>query len=386
MLHRTRCAALLLGAALGALGQPPSPPFPSPARPAPTFSWATIPLAFHGANTSGLYDAAAIAQLSRYQMVTLEKWYTPCGSQHPGQSGPDCAVEDKMFATFAQLKAAAARDGRNLTTLLYLNTMFDFAFYRLNGIVEAREAAGEHMLLRDEHGTVVRLCNDGAHYCNVAFFDHSLDRVRALWMEAVRNATVAGSVDGVFGDHASQLISPGGGGGAPATLCNGTPRLCYNFSDDFAAAFNAGHAWLVNATQDYLSRLPGAGPVIDGPFGAYNADPCDYASLRARVLAGQAGGAAFVIEASAGGCAPDESCMANFLCAAEEFTYLACLSSGPVLPPFLPEYARALGAPTGPPVEAGGIVTRSFRSSAGETTARVDLASGKGTIAWASAA
>jgi hypothetical protein len=294
-------------------------------------------------------------------------------------------VEDKMFATFAQLKAAAASDGRNLTTLLYLNTMFDFAFYRLNGIVEAREAAGEHVLLRDEHGTIVQLCNDGDHFCNVTFFDHSLESVRALWMEAVRNATTSGSTDGVFGDHASQLITPGGGGGAPATLCNGRPRLCWNFTDDFAAAFNLGHAWVVNATQDMLSRLPGAGPIIDGPYGAYNVSPCNYTSLRERVLAGRAGDAAFVIEASAGGCTPDESCMANFLCAAEEYTYLSCLSSGPVLPPFLPEYARALGAPTGPPVEAAGVVTRSFRSSAGLTTARVDLASGAGTIAWAGA-
>jgi len=380
-------AALLLGAALGASAQPPSPPFPAPARPAPTFSWATIPLAFHGANTSGLYDAAAVAQLSRYNMVTIEKWYTPCGAQHPSQSGPDCDVEDKMYATFAQLKASASGDGgRNLTTILYLNTMFDFAFYRLNGIVEAREAAGERLLLRDERGAVVRLCNDGDHYCGVSFFDHSLESMRALWMEAVRNATASGSVDGVFGDHATQRITPGGGGGAPATLCNGKPLQCWNFTDDFAAAFNLGHAWLVNATQDMLSRLPGAGPIIDGPYGAYDTSPCNFTSLRARVLAGRAGDAAFVIEASAGGCTPDESCMANFLCAAEEFTYLSCLSSGPVLPPFLPEYGRALGAPTGPPVEAAGVVTRSFRSSAGLTTARVDLASGSGTIAWAAGA
>ena len=380
-------AAVILSAPLAA-AQPPTPPFPRPARPAPAFSWATIPLAFHGANTSGPYDAAGVAQLSRYQMVTLEKWYTPCGAQHPDMSGPDCDVEDRMFATFAQLKAAAAAaagGGRNLTAIMYFNSMFDFAFYKFNGLVEALEVAGERILLRDAFGEVVRLCNDGNHYCNVTFYDHSSARVRALWMEALRNATLSvGAVDGVFADHASQSIVPGAGGGAaPATLCNGRPWRCFNFTNEFAAAFNAGHDWLINATQDMLSRLPGAGPVIDGPYGAYNVNACNYTTLRARVLAGRAGAGAFVIEASDGGCSPDESCMANFLCAAEPFVYLSCLSSGPVLPAFLPEYGRALGAPTGAPVEAGGLVTRSFQSSAGLTVVRVNLTSGAGTIEWA---
>ena len=261
--------------------------------------------------------------------------------------------------------------------------MFDFAFYRFNGLIEALEAAGERLLLRDEGGQVVQLCNDGDHYCNVSFFDFSDAHMRSLWMEAMRNATLSvGAVDGVFADHAAQSIEPGRAG-EPATLCNGTPQQCFNFTNDFAAAFNAGHAWLVNATQDMLSRLPGAGPVIQGPYGSWDVDACSYETLRPRVLAGQAGTGPFVIEATKGGCAPDESCMANFLCAAEEYTYLGCLSSGPVLPPFLPEFSRALGAPTGPPVESGGFVTRSFQSSAGLTVASVNLTSGVGSIAWA---
>ena len=48
-----------------------------------------------------------------------------------------------------------------------------------------------------------------------------------------------------------------------------------------------------------------------------------------------------------------------------------------------PLFSRALGAPTGPPVESGGFVTRSFQSSAGLTVASVNLTSGVGSIAWA---
>jgi hypothetical protein len=67
----------------------------------------------------------AVKQLSRYAMVTLEKWYTPCGSQGPTQAGPKCDVEDKFFTTFRQLKALNPA----ITTVMYWNSMFDFAFY-----------------------------------------------------------------------------------------------------------------------------------------------------------------------------------------------------------------------------------------------------------------
>jgi hypothetical protein len=142
---------------LFSLSHAQTPPVPDPSRPAPFFSWSVVPRAFHGANESGMFDAAGVAALSNYSMVTLEKWYTPCGSQMPHQSGPDCAVEDKMYTTFRELKAINPAH----TNILYLNSMFDFAFYRLNGIIQDREAAGEKLLLRDMHGTLVQLCNDG---------------------------------------------------------------------------------------------------------------------------------------------------------------------------------------------------------------------------------
>ena len=156
-----------------------------PAFPSPYFSWDTIPLAFHGANRARMYNDAEVAQLARYSMVTLEKWYTPCGAQGPDQAGPECDVEAKMFETFRAIKAANA----NVTTLFYLNSMFDFSFYHLHGLMLARELAGERALLRDVNGTLVELCNDGNVYCNITTFDWSVPEVAALWTEAVVNAT-----------------------------------------------------------------------------------------------------------------------------------------------------------------------------------------------------
>lgn len=99
------CVGALALLALLPFSASQSPPVPSPARPAPFFSWDVVPRAFHGANQSGMFGPEGVTALANYSMVTIEKWYTPCGAQMPNQSGPDCAVEDKMFQTFRALKA-----------------------------------------------------------------------------------------------------------------------------------------------------------------------------------------------------------------------------------------------------------------------------------------
>jgi hypothetical protein len=329
-MHSMLLAALFALLPLCPLGQP-APPVPSPARPAPFFSWATVPRAFHGANRNRTFSAEDVQALANYSMVTIEKWYTPCGSAHPAQSGPSCAVEDKMFSVFLQLKALQPLH----TNILYLNSMFDFAFYRLNGIILAREAAGEKLLLRDMHGTLVRLCNDGNVYCNVTNFDWTVPAMLDLWLEAVTNATTAGGVDGIFADHLQSNIGDEAVDGVPQ-LCNGKGELrtCYNFTVEFAAAFNAAHAWLGNKTQDMLAKLPGKAPVVDGPYSSWAYPACDYARLRAAVEAGRAGGAPYVLEATHGDdCTASDSCIANFLAAAEEYT---CVGARPPPRPPLP--------------------------------------------------
>ena len=54
----------------------------------------------------GLYNAATVATLAKYQMVTIEKWYTACGGEHPKQAGPECDVEASMYQTFGEIKAS----------------------------------------------------------------------------------------------------------------------------------------------------------------------------------------------------------------------------------------------------------------------------------------
>ena len=227
---------------------------------------------------------------------------------------------------------------------------------------------------------------------DVTNFDWSKKAARDLWTAHVVNATKIGGVDGIFADHASAMLEPNpkevpsglpalcnGHGAWNSTALNGTGagRRCWEFTQEFAEAFNAGHAWIVNHTQDVLASF--GGPVIDGPYGVYNTDVCDFETMRAAVALGQSGAGPFVIEASKGGCTPDASCIASYLLAAEEFTYLGCLHDEPQLPQY-PDLARPLGPPKGPAVQAeDGTWSRSFAHG---VVARWYPNASKGTVQW----
>jgi hypothetical protein len=274
-------ALLQLGTTVVSAQQLELAPAIIPAAPKPYFSWDTIPTAFHGANRSGLYTDEAVRQLSKHQMVTIEKWYTPCASQGPAQGPASCFVEHKIEHVLGRIKVLQPK----LTGILYLNSMFNFAFYHLNGLLEEAEAAGQHSFLRDETGKVISLCNDGDMYCNITTFDWTQPHVRDLWMQAITNATATGYVDGIFADHSAQehiQIGAGTNGQKANQLCNGVAhkgRTCYNFTDDFKASFNSWHTWATNKSQDLLSKTTG-GPVICGPLAVYGHDMCDFDGLR----------------------------------------------------------------------------------------------------------
>ena len=76
-----------------------------PKHPSPNWSWDTIPLSLHGAVKTRSFTTEEIKHLAKYDMYTAEKWYTPCGSQGPTQSGPSCAMESKTEALYKQIKA-----------------------------------------------------------------------------------------------------------------------------------------------------------------------------------------------------------------------------------------------------------------------------------------
>jgi len=323
-----------------------------------------------------MYNAETVEVLAKhYSLVAIEKWYTPCGAQGPIQSGPECDVESKFATTFGQIKAI----NPNVTTIMYFNTMFNFNMFNFAGRMAELEAAGTRALLRDKHGELVLLCNDGNVFCNVTTFDLTQPVVLKLWLEHLVNATVSGHVDGVFADHATHDLLPLS---APQ-LCNGafSKRRCYDFDPDFAARFNANHQWLVNKTQDILAPL--GGPAINGPYASYRFDACHFDTIRRHVQAGRNGSGPYVLEPTwNGGCNPDDSCLAAFLLAATEYTYLGCFDDIVEFPKY-PNLARPLGPPLSDAVLGpDNVWTRTFTFGA---TARWYPNLNRGTMQWSRA-
>merc|ERR1712046_471204 len=84
----------------------PLAPHVTPKPPNPNWNWNRIPTSFHGAVKGRTFNDTEVARLARYQMVTIEKWYTPCASAGPPhQSGPECAVELKIEKLFGRIRA-----------------------------------------------------------------------------------------------------------------------------------------------------------------------------------------------------------------------------------------------------------------------------------------
>ena len=300
-------------------------------------------------------------------MVTIEKWYTPCASQGPTQGSPSCYVEHKIESALHRIH----RINPNVTGVMYLNSMFDFAFYNLHGRMEALERDSHGTIkafLRDEDGELLSLCNDGDGYCNITTFNWVEPTVRALWLEAVDNATSSGDIAGIFADHSAQeniQIGAKSNGQKSNQLCNGVAgkgRRCYNFTQTFKDSFNSWHTWMTNFSQDVLSKRTN-GPVICGPSATYGTDACDFNAVRrAQSRPGHT-----VTEVRAEGCNPSTSCLAAYLAAANEGTYLLCMASE------MPDHEWAtwkLGAPDGPAQESSkgsNVWTRTFASGANVT-------------------
>jgi len=87
----------------------PRAPVMIPQKPVLYWSWDRIPTSFQGAQKDRAFNDAEVQRLAQYQMLTLEKWYTPCASQGPTQGGPSCDVEDKTLQLYALTKAISPK-------------------------------------------------------------------------------------------------------------------------------------------------------------------------------------------------------------------------------------------------------------------------------------
>ena len=149
----------------------------------PPFSWDTIPVFYHSSNQSGDFSHNALKTITKFSMVTIEKWQAYDIKQVDD--------EDAMVVAMRQIK----KMNSNVATYFYMNSFKE----RPEMTRMARQADGNNYLLEDEHGNKVKN-NQGFHV-----FDLSKQVVRKWWQDTCLNATKASSGDGCFCDSSQRI-------------------------------------------------------------------------------------------------------------------------------------------------------------------------------------
>ena len=199
----------------------------------PRHDWSTIPVFAHIANGTGDLNDGALATLSRFALVTIDKFQGPCA--YSADAGWWCAEED---AILRQLRAIKERNPR-VVGLTYYNSVLDFEQFTIH---RAWDAAPELRLRKNDSAATPVQVSGGGKVSYV--FDHSQAAARALWqrfcVEQIRRAPTV--IDGCFIDRAFQGEPPSDGVD-PAVW----------------AAWQAGH---VAAVEGLQARVAAHGPVI----------------------------------------------------------------------------------------------------------------------------
>ncbi len=192
-------------------------------------------------------------------MAVIEKWEGPCWSQCVQNKTkgvpcePSCDTASYQLATIRAIKAINPR----VSTVFYLNTLYDFETYHLYGELEA---AGGNM--RDVHGRQVGLEQDGGMpACPVYDFANSSVVDRFLSYHKALVAT--GLVDGTFPDKSNAFAMRN------ASLW----QIC---ESPHGATPGGSHAWAdmcaVISPEQANDYNVGRERVLDGLFDIYGAD------------------------------------------------------------------------------------------------------------------
>ena len=222
---------------------------------APDLSLDTVPIGYFGGNAAHR-EQPNIDMLAKCRLVMLEKWeghcWQDCLAQGPGSGPcqPSCNAEGSIMDTMRRIKAVNPK----VSTVMYLNTLLAFPFYALVGKYQAANA-----LTRDSvTNKPIAIRNDNGME---GIFVWGFDTVEGqqLYLDAIRNYTYSGVVDGFFGDKWNKGATPiernrpDGGW----EICN---KECGNVSAQQGRQWNQGKAKVLKAATQYVG---------DGPYFSY---------------------------------------------------------------------------------------------------------------------
>ena len=319
----------------------------------PQFSWDTLPVFFHSANTSGQYSQEALKIIAKFQMATIEKWM--------GSDVPNIDNEDEMVMAMKAIKQVNPK----ISTYFYMNSYIDTPL-----MTRMHREIQQHpdYYLRDDNGDLVTAPN-GANA-----FDLSKLEVRQWWQNFCLNATKFANGDGCY--------------------CDSSQRENITFHPRLSQAKH--EAWaegMLNLTGDVQKALGNdnllIGKVAGQPYVKavqiefFRAENDSIIELMLGVSAGQ------VIQAHVPIFVPCSSDLTDFIAAfligAGEYSYFGCghwNSTASDMSPFTwrPEYDKPLGAPKGPAqYSSSGMWSRAFASG---TSVTFNTVTNKGIIYW----
>eukprot|EP00054_Salpingoeca_dolichothecata_P012393 m.68758 g.68758 ORF g.68758 m.68758 type:complete len:369 (-) comp19924_c0_seq1:21-1127(-) len=324
----------------------------------PEFSWDTIPVFWHSANSSGGFSPETAAFAARFPLVTIEKFMAEASApEHTG-------AELKIVEAARQIKSAPG--GNTTRVLFYLNSIMDWDMYDLHAKLKQLDKAGHSLWLYDKDDNLVQIRGQNV-------FDLSNSTMRQMWIDVLVKARSSGVIDGAFADRGTENATW-------APLAPGKQE-----------AYNQGHAQMMIQAQQAMggSQIPfisnnGDYQQVSGRmFERFAHDDFDHNNLNQDIAALQHEATMGHIAEVHGG----EPCnaeffnisMAAFLIGAGEYAYYACTegwdtSSGWMV--WHPEYDYPLGKPTSQAMverTTEGAMTSYKRSFASGTTVSLQV-------------
>jgi hypothetical protein len=214
----------------------------------PNGSLATTPTGYFGGNAAHR-DNSSIAMLAKARIVMIEKWEGHCwqdclkGGAGSSSCQASCDGEASIMDTLARVKAI----NPGVCAVFYLNTMLSFPFYALNGVLQAANALTIDSVTKKP--IVVRNDN-GMEGIFILGFD--TPQGQKLYVDAVRNLTRTGVVDGFFGDKWNSGAQPAKNGSG-WEICN---HECGAVTAAQGRKWNRGKAKVLAEVIDILGDGP----------------------------------------------------------------------------------------------------------------------------------
>ena len=349
----------------------------------PPFSFDTLPVFFHSANTSGPWSDAAVKQIARYAMATNEKSHA--------MLLPDGTRQSEELAGPAACRQIAA-EGTGTASFFYLNSVIDWPFnFKLHGQMQATPT---WRLKNVTGGDLGPQGSGGAFPGNNWGYNLTNDDMRSAWVQTCVAAVRAGCT-GCFIDQANVAEHLATWGPPPQDA-------------PAAASYRAAHLAALIELDVALAPLGGYGiynRLGTTRYGTSTVMIEDFVGSEKCVQTLQTVAArGLTVQAHAGNYPAGNACvdgdtnsLAAFLIGAGNYSFYHCAggwSSDARWPAvsdawldWRPEYDWPLGAPSGPaskrPSAANASTSVWTRSFASGTRVEFDGGLANGTVHWA---